>query len=216
MTRETLERAVAFPFIIFDLDGTLLDSMPFWASLGSEYLKSKNIEPPVNLRETIDALTLDEAATYFRETLGLELSNEEINRELCSLIDEAYRDKIPAKKDALDITLRAAENGAKMCVLTTSAFKPVDDALKRLGLAKYFDAVLTAAELKMNKRSGAIYAKTATLLDYDIKRTLVCEDALFAVRSAKEAGATVLAFYDEANKNDWDEICALADFTTRD
>ena len=103
-----------------------------------------------------------------------------------------------------------------MCVLTTSDHDLAAEALQRVGLLRYFETILTAEALGMDKRSGAIYETVMERLGYVPEKTLICEDALYAVKAAAEAGAhtgaKVFAFRDIANADDWAQITALADY----
>ena len=132
------------------------------------------------------------------------------------MLADEYRETIPAKEFAAEIIKQAAEHGSRMCVLTTSDHDLAEAALRRVGLLRYFEAILTAEALGMDKRSGAIYETVMEKLGYVPAQTLICEDTLYAVRAAAEAGAhtgaKVLAFRDIANADDWAQITALADY----
>ena len=216
MNEKLIETASAFPYIIWDMDGTILDSMRYWLSLGADYLRLHGITPPENLRETIDSMTLDESAQYFQKEFGIHLSVPEIISGFLTMIADEYRHTIPAKSFASEIIKQAAAGGSQMCVLTTSDHDLAAEALQRVGLLRYFETILTAEALGMDKRSGAIYETVMERLGYVPEKTLICEDALYAVKAAAEAGAhtgaKVFAFRDIANADDWAQITALADY----
>ena len=199
-------------YIIWDLDGTILDSMPYWETLGRDYLLSLGITPPDDLEKIVEAMTMEESATYFRKELGVDKDNSTIIAEIMSFIEEEYRYVIPAKAWAKDIIPVAAAEGCRMCVLTTSDGEMAGAALKRNDLAPYIERVLTASELGMDKRSGGIYEKTCQIMGYDIRKTLICEDALYAIQGASETDADVLAVPDPSNENQWSEIERIADY----
>ena len=216
MNEVLVREAAAFPFMVWDLDGTILDSMRYWLSLGEDYLRLRGITPPEDLRGTIDSMTLEESAAYFQKEFGIDLSVPEIIAGFLAMIADEYRETIPAKKFAAEIIKQAAANGSRMCVLTTSDHDLAEAALRRVGLLQYFEAILTAEALGMDKRSGAIYETVMEKLGYVPTQTLICEDALYAVKAAAEAGAhtgaKVLAFRDIANADDWAQITALANY----
>ena len=216
MNEKLIETASAFPYIIWDMDGTILDSMRYWLSLGEDYLIRRGITPPEDLRETIESMTLEESAAYFQKEFGIALSVQEIISGFLTMIADEYRHTIPAKSFASEIIKQAAAGGSQMCVLTTSDHDLAAEALQRVGLLRYFETILTAEALGMDKRSGAIYETVMERLGYVPAKTLICEDALYAVRAAAEAGsrtgAKVLAFRDIANADDWAQITALADY----
>ena len=216
MNEKLIETASAFPYIIWDMDGTILDSMRYWLSLGEDYLRLRGITPPEDLRETIESMTLEESAAYFQKEFGIALSVQEIISGFLTMIADEYRHTIPAKSFASEIIKQAAAGGSQMCVLTTSDHDLAAEALQRVGLLRYFETILTAEALGMDKRSGAIYETVMERLGYVPEKTLICEDALYAVKAAAEAGAhtgaKVFAFRDIANADDWAQITALADY----
>lgn len=197
--------------VIFDMDGTLLDSMPYWEHLGRNYLLQKGIDAPPQLEETIETMTLNESADYFREVFGLTLSREEIIREIGNLMDMAYRFEIPAKRGMKKLVREAKEKGMQVVVLTTSDQKLAKVALKRTGLLSYFDAVYTADQFHMGKNGPEIYERVCQLHHCAPEKTVVYEDALYAIKAAREAGCHVIAVYDPSMESVWDQIRSLSE-----
>ena len=204
-----------YPCIIWDMDGTILDSMPYWAHLGRDYLIHVGITPPENLSDVIDAMTMEESARYFRCELGLAKTEAEIIEGVFALIEEKYRNVILAKEFAARAIPTAHAAGCRMCVLTTSSKELAQAALKRVGLLSCLEAVVTTDELGMDKRSGAIYEKTCEAMGFDIRQTLICEDVLHAVTAAKQTKAHVLAVYDAYSDADWAAMTRSADLYIR-
>ncbi|MBQ7535248.1 MAG: HAD family phosphatase [Stomatobaculum sp.] len=198
--------------MIWDMDGTILDSMRYWDTLGEDYLIRKGIKPPAGINRTLEVMTLEESAAYLRREMNIGLSEKEIISEILALIDTEYRNEIPAKEGAVKLIRAAREHGSRMCVLTSSDRALADAALRRVGLRDCFEAILTSDDFGMDKRSAAIYQRAMEEMGYVPEQTLICEDALFAVRSAAESGAKVLAFRDSSNAGDWEQIRKLADF----
>ena len=178
--------------IIFDMDGTILDSMDYWNNLGKDYLKSNNIAPPKDLNEIIEDMTMEESAKYFIEKLGLNKDVKTIVNEIYNLIEYEYEFVIEPKEDIKRIILKEYEKGTSMCILTTSGYNCAKKALKRIGLLKCFKKILTSDMLKMSKRTKDIYLKTCEIMNYNINETIVYEDAPYAIKSAKEAGLKVV------------------------
>ena len=106
--------------LIFDMDGTLLDSMGFWQNLGRRYLESKGKTPENNLEKIIESMTLKESASYFKTKYNLEEDVETIIKQVLDFIEDKYLNEIPLKKGVKDFLIKAHSDGYKMCILTTS------------------------------------------------------------------------------------------------
>lgn len=195
---------------IFDMDGTLLDSMPLWRDFDNNYLKSYNITPPANINQVVASLTLKECADYFI-SLGIKKDSNFIISEVISIVRNEYENNIPLKPGMYKLLKELYLNGHTICLLTTSEKEYAIPALKRLGIYNYFDAVYTSSELNMDKRTPRIYKAVCNKYNILPQNTTVYEDTIFAVRSAKGAGCHVVAVYDEESSPYWEEIQKTAD-----
>lgn len=196
---------------IFDMDGTLLDSMPAWAHLGRNYLIREHITPPADLEKIIDPMTLQESAAYF-QTLGLDKKTDDIVEEIMSFLREQYRLSIPAKPGMLPLLdVLSKRQNSILCVLTTSEKDCAIQAFKRLHVLSYFTDIYTSEELGLSKRTGEIYQTVCAHYGVSCADTVVFEDALYAIQSAKAAGCYVYAIPDEYSRADFDQILTQAD-----
>lgn len=196
---------------IFDMDGTILDSMPSWAHLGRNYLIQEHITPPENLEQITDPMTMQESAAYF-QTLGLHKKTDDIVEEIMSLIRNEYRLSIPAKPGMVSLIHDLYQNQSTiLCVLTTSEKNCAVQALERLHILSYFTDIHTSEELGLSKRTAQIYQTVCAQYHISPADTVVFEDALYAVQAAKSAGCYVYAVPDTYSASDRDAISSVAD-----
>ena len=202
---------------IFDLDGTLLDSMFIWDTIGEEYLRSLGKEPHEDLKETFMTLTLEEAAVYYREHYGVTLSVKEIVDGVNAMVEQTYRTKVTLKPGIAEYLAWLKENGVRMCVATVTDRYLVEETLERLGVRHYFSEIFTCAEVGFGKDKPVIYQKALEHLETEKRDTYVFEDMLFALNTAKTDGFPTVGVYDrhEAHQDDLKELADyyVLDFT---
>lgn len=182
---------------IFDFDGTLVDSMFIWDTFGEDYLRTLGKEPKENLTETFKTFTLEQAAEYYREHYGVSLSVGEIVDGVNEMVSEIYRTKVVLKNGVLEFLRDLRSKGVKMCVATVTDRPIVEDVLKKLGIRDYFTEIFTCAEVGYNKETPHIYRAALQVLGTRKEETVVFEDALHALMTAKNDGFTVAAVYDK-------------------
>ena len=201
-------------YIIFDLDGTLIDSMPVWRGTGSGFLENHNFPVPENLIEVVKKQTIWQTAEWFRTELGVPMEAKDIVDEIVKSVVEAYRHTIPLKDGAKEYLEKTKAKNVQMCILTASEADYILPALDRLDIRKYFSHVLTCTELGKFKDDGAAYLAAMELMGGAMEETIVFEDAYYAVKGAKSVGFTVYAVLDEVvREDDIDKIIATADRT---
>ena len=186
---------------IFDFDGTLVDSMFIWDTFGEDYLRTLGKEPKENLTETFKTFTLEQAAEYYREHYGVSLSVGEIVDGVNEMVSEIYRTKVALKKGVLEFLRDLRSKGVKMCVATVTDRPIVEDVLVSLGIRDFFVEILTCAELGCNKETPHIYRAALEVLGTKKDETVVFEDALHALITAKKDGFKVAAVYDRHERH---------------
>ena len=196
---------------IFDFDGTLVDSMFIWDTIGEDYLRSLGKEPHEDLKETFMTLTLEEAAEYYREHYGVTLSVKEIVDGVNAMVEQTYRTKVTLKPGIFEYLAWLKENGVRMCVATVTDRYLVEETLERLGVRHYFSEIFTCAEVGFGKDKPIIYQKALEYLGTAKDETYVFEDMLFALNTAKTDGFPTVGIYDRHEAHQ-DELKELADY----
>lgn len=201
-------------YAIFDMDGTLVDSMKYWKGLAAEYLHSKGIKDlPVDLNEKIKPMTMTESAAMFIDEFGIKGTVQDVEDEMNHMMDAHYINDVGLKegvKDYLDNLKRA---GVHMCVASATAEELVVKCLSRLGVYEYFEFAVSCDSAGAGKNSPAVYEMATKKLGASRKETVVYEDAFYAVKTAKNAGFYVIGVYDENSRERWDKIKKIADGT---
>lgn len=184
---------------IFDLDGTLLDSMEAWNELDANFLRSLGKEPKPGLQEAVMALTLRQSAAYFQSEYGVRLSEEEIIRRIEGAIRQAYEVYIPLKNGARAVLELLRERNIPMAVATATELHLASAALQRLGVMEFFSEIFTCELVGKGKREPDVFFAAAAHLGAEPKETLVFEDAAFAAQTAHDAGFRVAFVHDEVS-----------------
>ena len=200
-----------FKGVIFDLDGTLLDSMRVWENVDRDFLREQNRVYEPDVSQAVKKMTVKTSAEYFKKRFELELTCEEIIDRIEEMVSEKYRYSIPLKAGAYETVKRLYEKGVKMCVATATYNSLADAALKRLKIYDMLEFVLTCQDVGAGKDDPIVFVKAAERLGTGIAETLVVEDSLHCIETAKKAGFFTAAVYDPIAKDDWEKICETAD-----
>jgi len=201
---------------IFDMDGTLLDSMPAWQGVGPHIIEHFHMEPTDVLLNRPKGFTTDQAADYYRVHGDPSLTTEEIAAEIVSYMKNAYLNTVKPKPGVEKFLSILKMEGVWMYIATATERPLVELALRKAGLDGFFRGILTCEEVGANKREDPeIFERALRRLRSTKKDTIVFEDSLHAVRTAKAAGFRVAAVYDAASASNEPEIRALADYYIR-
>ena len=191
-------------YAIFDMDGTLIDSMVFWKNLATEYLTSKGIlQFPADILEQIKPMTMSESAALFRREFGL---TGDVEAQMNEMMEDHYRNDIPLKPGVWEYLENLHRQGVRMCVASATAEHLMESCLTRLGVREHFEFLLSCETVGAGKRSPLVYQEAARRLGAVPGQIAVYEDALYAVQTAKAAGFHVVGVYDDSAADSWQAI----------
>lgn len=198
---------------IFDIDGTVLDSMYVWENIGAEYLATLGVAPDPDVWEAIRSLSLKQAAEYFLEKYGerFDLSVDRVTEQINDMIADKYFYEVKAKPGVAEFLGRLRGAGIKICVATATDRYLIEAALEREGLMDYFGAIFTCAEQGSGKDDPGIFLAARDFLGTSTDETMVFEDAWYAIVTAKRAGFPVTAVRDPSSEWHRGLILQLAD-----
>ena len=199
-------------FAIFDMDGTLVDSMVYWENLATEFLESKGVQTiSPDILERIKPMTMTESAALFIQEYSLSGTAESVAAEMNAMMDEHYRKDIPLKTGVQAYLEALHSRGITMCVASATAEDLMEACLTRLGVAKYFSFLLSCETVGAGKNRPDVYWESAKRLGAEPAEIAVYEDALYAAETAKRAGFYTVAVRDDSNQPHWETLTALAD-----
>ncbi len=201
---------------IFDVDGTLLDSMEIWEDVGIRYLNKIGIEAEPDLGTILFTMSLPEGAAYVKEHYHLPQEPDEIIQGVLGIISNYYEEIAPLKPGVAEFLKELSKKDIRMTVATSNNKEEVEAAFKRTGLSSYFERIFTCEEVGAGKTKPDIYLEAAKYMGTKPEETIVFEDVLHAVRTAKKAGFLVVGLYDEASKTEQEQIQKEADWYCRE
>ena len=188
MFEDFIKIAENFSGAIFDLDGTILDSLGAWRDLGARYLLRFGISAPKNLDEILFNMSMSESAIFLKEKFSLPKTSDEIICEMNSMLEDAYKNEIILKSGALEALQFCREKKMKVCAATAGERRLEEAALARCGALDFFERIFTCGEEDTSKNQAEIYLRAARFMALPPQKIIVAEDSREAAKVARDAG----------------------------
>ena len=211
--RDTLRTKKA---VIFDMDGTLVDSMGMWRQIDIEFLGRYQIPMPPMLQKDIEGFSFEETAAYFIKRFELPLSMDEIKAIWHQMSFEKYRDEIELKPGAKEFLSWLRIHGYKLGMATSNSHELVRASLTKHGLLDQFEVIVTSDDAKAGKPAPDVYLLAAKRLGVEPSECMVFEDIPAGILSGKRAGMTVCCMEDANSAWMDEEKRTLADGMIKD
>ncbi|MBQ9885803.1 MAG: HAD family phosphatase [Lachnospiraceae bacterium] len=197
--------------VLFDLDGTIADSMHIWRDIDIDFLNIFNIEMPQDLQKNIEGMSFYQTAVYFKNTFGISWSLEEMMDCWNRMAYEHYEHSINLKAGVIEFLNKIKKHNIKTSICTSNSRKLTEVFLEARDINKYFDIIVTSKEVTKGKPAPDIYLHAADLLGVDNSRCLVMEDLPAGIIAGRDAGMKTCAVDDSYSSDLREEKKRLAD-----
>lgn len=198
--------------VIFDLDGTLMDSMWMWTDIDIEYLGRYGYKLPKDLQKKIEGMGFTETAYYFKERFGLPCTIEEIKAEWTRMAYDKYANSVKTKPGAINFLADIRARGMATAIASSNSRELIGACLRANRIEGSFDCIMTSCDVAKGKPSPDIYLSVADILHVEPKDCLVFEDVPMGILAGVNAGMKVCAVWDSHAQDQHEAICRLADY----
>lgn len=202
--------------VIFDLDGSLVDSMWIWREIDIEYLGRFGIALPDNLQSLIEGMSFTETAVYMKEYFGIPDSVEQMKSDWNQMAWDKYMNEVPLKPGIPEFLEGCKANGIKLGIATSNSRELVENVAKAHNLHNYFSCIMTGCDVNKGKPAPDIYLAVAKELGVSPDRCLVFEDIVPGIQAGKNAGMEVCAVEDAYSAHARKAKQQLADYYIED
>ena len=202
--------------VVFDIDGTLVDSMGFWKNLGRNYLISQGAIPKDDLNRVLDSLTVMEGVAYMKEEYKLDKTCSEIKYELDQLLLLYYKKDAKLKPFAAEVVKLLKDKNIRLAIASVIDEKLIYYVLQRYNIYKHFEFVQTCENTNLGKDNEDFFNLLSERLNMNPKNIFLFEDSLYSMKAAKSAGLKIVAMEEAYSKKDLEKIIEVADIYIKD
>lgn len=202
--------------VLFDLDGSLVDSMGIWQEIDVAYLAGFGLSLPGELQNEIEGMSFSETAHYFKNRFQLPVDEETIKEDWNRMAWDQYTHHVPLKRGAEKFIKYCRSKGIRMGIATSNSRALVENVIQVHGLSEYFDCIVTGCDVEKGKPAPDIYLEAAKRCGIRPEKCLVFEDIVAGILAGRRAGMTVCAVEDDYSRHQDAEKRKLADFYITD
>ena len=202
--------------VIFDLDGSLCDSMWIWGQIDIDFLGGRGISVPKDLQKAIEGISALETAVYFKNRFGFEDSPEEILSIWVDMAYEKYRTSVKLKAGAKEFIYYLKDNGYKLAICSSNAHDLVETALRANDVLECFDAIISDKHVTYGKPNPECYLKAAEALGILPERCIAFEDIVKGIEAAHNAGMKACGVEDAYSEYQREEKIKMAEYYIND
>lgn len=198
--------------IFFDLDGTMIFSMDFWTDLNKKYLSAKKLPYFPIVSEKLKVAPVTETEKILNEVYGDEIDFSDVFQYMDEILMKTYAEHFEIKDGVLEKLKELKEYGFKMCITTATPSKYVMPLVERLKIREYMDDIFTPDLLGVDKNDLDFFRISLKKLGTKAEKTYVFDDAIYALKNARELNMIPVGVYDESNKHETEKIKKISDF----
>lgn len=202
--------------VLFDLDGSLVDSMWLWRDIDIEYLGRYGISLPEGLQSEIEGMSFSETAVYFKKRFHIPETLDKIKNDWNQMAWDKYTHQVPLKAGAREFLEHCHQNNIRLGIASSNSRELIENVLKVHGIHGYFDGIVTGCEVAKGKPAPDVYLEAARRCHAAPERCLVFEDIVPGILAGKAAGMRVCAVWDEYSRHQESDKKSLSDYYIKD
>lgn len=201
---------------VFDVDGTLVDSMDFWENFPQRYLLSIGITPKEDLNKALETLTIEEGVIYMKMDYNIDKTPREIRKEMDNLLISYYKEDVKLKPYVIELLELLKKKNIKIAIASVISEELILSVLNRYNIRDYFEFIQTCENTNISKDDKEFFKVLNRRLNLESSDIFLFEDSLFSMRSAKKIGLNVVAIEDKASIKNLEKIVEVADIYIKD
>lgn len=202
--------------LLFDMDGSLMDSMWVWKAIDVEYLSRFGTVRPEKLQEAIGGASMYETALFFKERFGIPDPPEKMMDDWNKMAWDKYTHEVYPKPGAIDLLEEAASRGVRCAICSSNSRELVEQVVKSRGMEEYFQCIVTGNEVRHGKPAPDIYLRASQELNIASAACVVFEDIVDGIQAGRSAGMRVVAIADDISSSQEQDKRRLADAYVED